>query len=793
MGIGITSPPIRFEVSNVGGALSGALSVSVSGAAFQSTSDTCTASRLPAANGQCAVEVRFTPTDSSASTGTLTVSGTPGGTVTAMLTGSGAGGATHLLTVTRSGAGMGTITGPGISCGSDCTESVSEGTMVTLTAAPGAGSTFSSWSGCDSSTGTTCSVTMTMARTVNATFDPTASSYTLTVQTMGTGTGSVSGTGISCPGDCTETLASGTQVTLTGSPAGGATLGWQGCDAQTGVTCTVTLTGNRTITATFTAPIPPRTLTVARSGGGTGTVTSAPAGISCGTDCTEPFTDGTSVTLTAMPTGGSTFSAWTGCDTVSGLTCTLTMNADRTVTVSFVPDMTPAAPTNLVAMVVMSTSASLTWADNATNETGYRVERSTQPTSGFAEVAQLPVNSTSATIPALAVGTHYFRVRAAGATTFSGYSNTAQVTITPPTFVLTVTRGGVGTGSVASTPPGITCGTDCTEPYAQGVSVTLTATPDAASTFGGWSGCTSSSGATCTVTMTAATTVTATFGLQTSNLTLSVPASSSTGSYTVTWTCSGICSTSFTLQEDVNTAFTNPTSYSYSGGLPGSRAFTGKPDGQYCYRVRATGQTVWSNVGCITVARPTTGVLRITNNTHYDMVDIRLNNVQRVNYPYVLNIGNSYDVVFNPGTVTYALGVGFWNGTTRDVWFTYTGTASITAGQTTTVTFPNPTIAQMLTNFSAAANWDGTYWVNTTYNSKRFRFTSSGGYTLYNNGALETSGSVQLVSWPDYATIITFRVCNPTCGANIQLAHPFGSFMYRNGPASWPIIDYYRQ
>ena len=55
-----------------------------------------------------------------------------------------------------------------------------------------------------------------------------------------------------------------------------------------------------------------RTLTVVKSGGGSGTVTSNPAGINCGSDCSASFTNGTSVTLTATPASGSTFAGWEG-------------------------------------------------------------------------------------------------------------------------------------------------------------------------------------------------------------------------------------------------------------------------------------------------------------------------------------------------------------------------------------------------------------------------------------------------------------------------------------------------
>ena len=76
-------------------------------------------------------------------------------------------------------------------------------------------------------------------------------------------------------------------------------------------------------------------LTVSRTGTGTGTVTSSPSGISCGSDCTESFVSGTTVVLTATPTGGSSFLKWTGCNTVNKNTCTVYMTGDRAVTAEF--------------------------------------------------------------------------------------------------------------------------------------------------------------------------------------------------------------------------------------------------------------------------------------------------------------------------------------------------------------------------------------------------------------------------------------------------------------------------
>jgi List-Bact-rpt repeat protein/cohesin domain-containing protein len=79
-------------------------------------------------------------------------------------------------------------------------------------------------------------------------------------------------------------------------------------------------------------------LTVTKSGTGKGTVASAPSGINCGTDCTEPFVSGTTVVLTATPSQDSSFVKWTGCDAVNNKTCTVYMTGDRTVTAEFEED-----------------------------------------------------------------------------------------------------------------------------------------------------------------------------------------------------------------------------------------------------------------------------------------------------------------------------------------------------------------------------------------------------------------------------------------------------------------------
>jgi hypothetical protein len=94
-------------------------------------------------------------------------------------------------------------------------------------------------------------VTMNGAQSVTATIEP--PQYTLDVSVAGNGAVTSSPTGISCPSVCTMNYSSGTPVTLTATPSGGATFnGWGGaCSGNGG--CLLTMNSIESVTATFSA------------------------------------------------------------------------------------------------------------------------------------------------------------------------------------------------------------------------------------------------------------------------------------------------------------------------------------------------------------------------------------------------------------------------------------------------------------------------------------------------------------------------------------------------------------
>ena len=97
------------------------------------------------------------------------------------------------------------------------------------------------------------------------------------------------------------------------------------------------------------------TLTVTRAGNGSGTVTSNPSGVSCGSACTFAAGSATSVSLSAAAAAGSTFAGFSG--DCSGTSCSLGMSANHAVTATFTTSAPPPPVKCVVPKVVGLTLA----------------------------------------------------------------------------------------------------------------------------------------------------------------------------------------------------------------------------------------------------------------------------------------------------------------------------------------------------------------------------------------------------------------------------------------------------
>jgi List-Bact-rpt repeat protein/putative Ig domain-containing protein len=190
-----------------------------------------------------------------------------------------------------------------------------------------------------------------------------------------------------------------------------------------GYSFSVTVTGKwgHKSTAAYSVTISPQagglTLTVTMAGTGGGSAASSPVGIACPTTCGATFKSGTVVTLYATPDAGSAFAGWSGACTGTG-TCTLTMNAAKSVTATFA--------------LLVSHIVDLSWSPGASqNVVGYNVYRGTAAGGPYQHINTALLASTQFTDSNVLNGATYYYVTTAIDNTGaeSGYSNDAMAVV----------------------------------------------------------------------------------------------------------------------------------------------------------------------------------------------------------------------------------------------------------------------------------------------------------------------------------------------------------------------------
>jgi len=209
----------------------------------------------------------------------------------------------------------------------------------------------------------------------------------LAVVKLGQGSGTVIGapSGIICGASCSANYPSNTAVTLTATPATGSVFsGWTGGGCSGTGTCTIALTANTSVQGQF--DLVPESLTVSASG--SGTVSSAPSGISCGATCAASFPYGSTVTLTATPAAGYAFTGWGGACSGTG-TCAATLTAATAVSAAFSPSASSTATLSVSESgkgAVTSSPAGINCGStcSASYPVGTSVTLTANPGSGFA-------------------------------------------------------------------------------------------------------------------------------------------------------------------------------------------------------------------------------------------------------------------------------------------------------------------------------------------------------------------------------------------------------------------------
>ena len=254
----------------------------------------------------------------------------------------------HALTVTKSGAGSGVVETSKSSYnfnsdGTTCYNCFKSGTIVNMVAKADSGSSFSNWTGCDSSTGNSCKMTMSQAKSVTINFNKSDTAKYIKISKTAGGTVTSSDGKINCGLTCDASYSEKVEVTLTAKADTGYQFsGWvnsKECDisstnADGSGECKVTMTKGKTLRANFKKASASSSssssaagtfmLKISKPMGGSITSVDSDANadnsINCSTlygGCSASYSKDTEITLTAAPESGYMFDGSRGWKGVS--------------------------------------------------------------------------------------------------------------------------------------------------------------------------------------------------------------------------------------------------------------------------------------------------------------------------------------------------------------------------------------------------------------------------------------------------------------------------------------------
>jgi len=364
-----------------------------------------------------------------------------------------------------------------------------KGESVMLTAKPTSGYRFTGWTGSQSSSDASMTVTMNDNKNIVANFmeeNVVTHKFTITAAPKDGGT-------VSKSPDQPE-YKSGDKVYVTAVSASGYRfVNWSGSESSNDSAITVTMNGDMNLTANFA----PQTYTLAINANPSygGSVSSNPG--------KSDYTYNEKVTVTAEASSGYEFTGWSGASTSTSKSVTITIDGNKELTANFrqlddVPVVPPTQSYTLTANPSPTNGGTVSWSPYKTSySANEQVTVTATPNSEYRFIEWSGASSSTSDYITLTMN--------------SNLTLTANFELIPPTtYTLTInaTNGGIVYPSAG-----------ITHQYETGTRVTITATPNSGYRFIGWSGASSSTSDYITLTMNSDLTLTANFELITYTVT----------------------------------------------------------------------------------------------------------------------------------------------------------------------------------------------------------------------------------------------------------------------------------
>ena len=215
---------------------------------------------------------------------------------------------TFTVTINKTGTGSGSI--------SQETQIVNCGDSLTISATPDGCSTFYGWSGDFAGTGNAVLTDIQANKTITASFS--TKTFTVTINKSGTGSGSLSKE--------TQIVNCGDSLNIAATPDEFSIFdGWSGDASGTANAILTNIQSDKTITASFSTSTKLFTVTINKTGTGSGLLSKETQTVNCGD----------SLTIAATPDDCSTFDGWSGDASGTGNAILTDIQSNKTITALF--------------------------------------------------------------------------------------------------------------------------------------------------------------------------------------------------------------------------------------------------------------------------------------------------------------------------------------------------------------------------------------------------------------------------------------------------------------------------